>query len=88
MRGHGLDERLAEVIDDLRGRYTIGYHPTEEKPRDRFVESRWSWRRAPHWVRRNGGCWRETDITEGSEKCVEHKSKDVLDPAPSTARVR
>jgi VWFA-related protein len=36
MRGHGVEERLAEIIDDLRGRYTIGYRPTEEKPPGRF----------------------------------------------------
>lgn len=32
MRGKGVDERLAEVIDGLRDRYTIGYRPAEDKP--------------------------------------------------------
>jgi VWFA-related protein len=36
MRGRGADERLAEVIDSLRGRYTIGYRPTEDKPPGTF----------------------------------------------------
>jgi VWFA-related protein len=36
MRGKGMDERLAEVIDDLRSLYTIGYRPTEEKPPGTF----------------------------------------------------
>ena len=36
MRGKGVDQRLAEVIDDLRGRYTIGYRPPEEKPPGTF----------------------------------------------------
>jgi hypothetical protein len=36
MRGKGVEERLAEVIDSLRGRYTIGYPPTEDKPTGTF----------------------------------------------------
>jgi VWFA-related protein len=40
MRGKGpgkeVEERLAEAIDDLRGRYTIGYRPSEEKPAGTF----------------------------------------------------
>jgi VWFA-related protein len=31
MRGKEVDERLAQAIDSLRGRYTIGYRPSEEK---------------------------------------------------------
>ena len=31
MRGQGVAERLAQAIDSLRGRYTIGYRPTEDK---------------------------------------------------------
>lgn len=36
MRGKDVAERLAEVIDSLRGMYTIGYRPTEEKPAGTF----------------------------------------------------
>lgn len=36
MRGKGVAERLAEIIDSLRGRYTIGYRPTEYKPPGTF----------------------------------------------------
>jgi len=36
MRGKGVQERLAEVIDSLRGRYTIGYRPTDDKPPGAF----------------------------------------------------
>ena len=36
MRGKGVETRLAEVIDSLRGRYTIGYHPSETKPPGTF----------------------------------------------------
>ena len=36
MRGKEVEERLAEDIDNLRGRYTIGYRPTEEKPPGTF----------------------------------------------------
>lgn len=31
MRGTGVQERLVQVIDSLRGRYTIGYRPTEDQ---------------------------------------------------------
>jgi VWFA-related protein len=40
MRGKGVDERLAEVIDSLRARYTIGYRPTEDKPAGTFCRVR------------------------------------------------
>jgi VWFA-related protein len=36
MHGKGVEQRLAEAIDDLRGRYTIGYRPSEEKPAGTF----------------------------------------------------
>lgn len=36
MRGKGVDERLAEVIDTLRDRYTIGYRPSGDKPAGTF----------------------------------------------------
>jgi hypothetical protein len=29
--GKRVDERLSELIDDLRSRYTIGYRPADEK---------------------------------------------------------
>jgi hypothetical protein len=29
--GKRVEERLGELIDDLRSRYTIGYRPTDEK---------------------------------------------------------
>jgi len=32
MRGREVQERLAQAIDSLRGRYTIGYRPAEDKP--------------------------------------------------------
>jgi len=38
MRGKAVDERLAEVIDSLRNRYTIGYRPKEEKPPGTFCQ--------------------------------------------------
>jgi hypothetical protein len=31
LRGKAASERLADVIDNLRDRYTIGYRPAEEK---------------------------------------------------------
>lgn len=34
--GKRVDERLGELIDDLRSRYTIGYRPTDEKPAGTF----------------------------------------------------
>jgi len=34
--GKQVDERLADLIDDLRSRYTIGYRPPEEKPSETF----------------------------------------------------
>lgn len=36
LHGKGVEERLAEVIDSLRGRYTIGYRPTEDRPPGTF----------------------------------------------------
>jgi hypothetical protein len=27
-----LEDRLAEFLEELRSRYTIGYHPSESKP--------------------------------------------------------
>ena len=36
MRGRNVEERLAEDIDDLRARYTIGYRPSAEKPAGTF----------------------------------------------------
>jgi VWFA-related protein len=36
--GKQVDERLSELIDDLRSRYTIGYPPTEEKPPGTFCK--------------------------------------------------
>lgn len=36
MRGKQVKERMAEMIDSLRARYTIGYRPSEEKPAGTF----------------------------------------------------
>ena len=36
--GKNVDARLADLIDDLRSRYTIGYRPTEEKPAGTFCK--------------------------------------------------
>jgi VWFA-related protein len=36
LRGKRVDERLGELIDDLRSRYTVGYRPAEEKPAETF----------------------------------------------------
>jgi VWFA-related protein len=36
MRGKRVEERLAEIIDRLRARYTIGYRPIEDKPAGTF----------------------------------------------------
>ncbi len=36
--GKQVDERLGELIDDLRSRYTIGYRPTDEKPPGTFCK--------------------------------------------------
>ena len=38
--GKSVDERLAELIDNLRSRYTIGYRPSEEKPAGTFCRIR------------------------------------------------
>ncbi len=31
-----IEQRLGELIDDLRSRYTIGYHPTDDEPAGTF----------------------------------------------------
>ena len=36
LRGKAVEERLAEAIDTLRGRYTIGYRPAEARPPGTF----------------------------------------------------
>lgn len=36
--GKRVEERLGELIDDLRSRYTIGYRPTDEKPAGTFCK--------------------------------------------------
>jgi VWFA-related protein len=36
--GKRVDERLSELIDDLRSRYAIGYRPTDEKPPGTFCK--------------------------------------------------
>jgi len=36
--GKRVEERLGELIDDLRSRYTIGYRPTDEKPAETFCK--------------------------------------------------
>lgn len=36
LRDKKVEERLAEIIDSLRARYTIGYRPAEEKPAGTF----------------------------------------------------
>ncbi len=36
LRGKDVNERLAQDIDDLRARYTIGYRPAEDKPPGTF----------------------------------------------------
>jgi VWFA-related protein len=40
MRGNHVEEGLAELIDDLRSRYTIGYRPSESKPAGTFCKLR------------------------------------------------
>jgi VWFA-related protein len=37
--GKRVEERLGELIDDLRSRYTIGYRPTDEKPVGTFCKA-------------------------------------------------
>jgi Ca-activated chloride channel family protein len=36
MRGKNVEQRLAEVLDELRSRYTIGYQPSASKPPGTF----------------------------------------------------
>jgi VWFA-related protein len=40
LRGKAPEERLAQMIDELRARYTIGYRPSEEKPEGAFRKVR------------------------------------------------
>ncbi len=40
LRGKNADERLAELIDELRARYTVGYKPSESKPAGAFCKLR------------------------------------------------
>jgi VWFA-related protein len=40
IRDKGAEERLAEVIDSLRGRYTIGYRPSGDKPSGTFCRAK------------------------------------------------
>jgi VWFA-related protein len=40
LRGKNVDERLAEVIDDLRARYVVGYRPNPSKPAGAFCKVR------------------------------------------------
>jgi hypothetical protein len=40
LRGKHPDERLAQLIDELRARYTIGYRPSEPKPAGTFRKIR------------------------------------------------
>jgi hypothetical protein len=35
-----VDERLAEVIDDLRARYVVGYRPEQSLPAGTFCKVR------------------------------------------------
>lgn len=50
--GKRVDERLGELIDDLRSRYTIGYRPADEKPAGTFCKIRVTM--APHSALRAG----------------------------------
>ena len=36
--GKKLRARLAELIDDLRLRYSLSYHPSEQKPKGKFCK--------------------------------------------------
>jgi VWFA-related protein len=40
LRGKNADQRLADLIDDLRARYTVGYRPSEPKPAETFCKLR------------------------------------------------
>ena len=35
-----LNQKLAALIDDLRMRYSLGYHPSAQKPRGKFCAIR------------------------------------------------
>jgi VWFA-related protein len=63
MRGKGVQERLAEVIDSLRDRYTIGYRPMEDKPPGTFCRVNVALAQNAPCVLRDGRCWREPDTT-------------------------
>ena len=38
LRGKKVEDRLADAIDNLRGRYTIGYRPAEDRPAGTFCK--------------------------------------------------
>lgn len=38
--GKDVDGRMAQIVDELRSRYTIGYRPTQQKPADMFCKVR------------------------------------------------
>src|SRR5262249_1793610 len=40
MSGKNVEERLAELIDELRSRYTIGFQPSHNKPAGTFSKLR------------------------------------------------
>jgi hypothetical protein len=40
LRGKQAGQRLAELIDELRARYTIGYRPAQSKPAGTFCKLR------------------------------------------------
>jgi VWFA-related protein len=40
LNGKKVDERIRELIDDLRSRYTVGYRPTDGKPAGTFCKVR------------------------------------------------
>jgi VWFA-related protein len=40
LRGKQPEERLAQLIDELRARYTIGYHPSDPQPAGTFRKIR------------------------------------------------
>jgi hypothetical protein len=40
LRGKNVDERLAEVIDDLRACYVVGYRPKDSKSAGTFCKLR------------------------------------------------
>ena len=40
LRGKNPEERLAQLIDELRARYTVGYRPAEAHPAGTFRKVR------------------------------------------------